>query len=247
MHGKSLHVIAAVIAMTVLLAACNVAPSAPAAAATEAPVAAVMPTTAAPAAEAPAAEAPAAEAPAAEAGATTFTIDAAQSTVRFILDEELGGQPKTVVGETSTVVGSVNVNLDDYSATTISPIQVDARTFVTDSNMRNGAIRRFILQSDQDSYQYIVFTPTAIDGLPAETTVGAPFDLQVTGDLQIRDVTQPVTFDVTVAPVSATELQISGKTLVQRADFDLQIPNVPNVANVEEAVELELDLVAVAQ
>ena len=96
-------------------------------------------------------------------------------------------------------------------------------------------------------YQYIVFTPTAIDGLPDSATVGEPFDLTVTGDLQIRDITHPETFDVTVTPVSETELQITAKTTVQRADFGLQIPNVPRVANVEEDVELELDLVAVAQ
>ena len=227
MQGK-LSFVSVLAVVMMLSAACTVASSVPVG---EAPAAAEM---------------PAAEAPAAAPGATTFVIDAERSTVRFTLDEELGGQPKTVVGETNAVAGSVSVALDDYSTTTIAPIQVDARTFVTDSNMRNGTIRRFILQSDQDQYQYIVYTPTAIEGLPGSATVGAPFDLRVTGDLQIRTVTQPVTFDVTVTPVSESELQISGKTVIARADFDLQIPSVPNVANVEEEVELELNLVAVA-
>lgn len=202
----------------------------------------------APSAPAPAAPAaPAADAPAAAPGATTFVIDPERSSVRFTLDELLRNQPTTVVGETNAVEGSVSLRLDDHSSAAISPIRIDGRSFVTDNNMRNGAIRRFILQTDQDQYQYIVFTPTAIDGLPPAATVGTPFDLSVTGDLQIRDIVSPVTFALSVTPVSETELTMTGNALVQRADFDLQIPNVPNVANVEEEVELAVDLTLVAQ
>ena len=231
MQGKPLYVAVLLAAIITVLAACSTAPSAPVAAA---------PTEVSAAAAAPAAAESA-------AGAPPFVIDAERSRVRFTLDELLRNTPTTVVGETNAVEGSVSLNLDDYSTATIAPIRIDGRTFVTDNNMRNGAIRRFILQTDQDQYQYIVFTPTAIDGLPSAAAVGAPFDLTVAGDLQIRDITKPVSFGVTVTPVSATEIEIAGKTVVARADFDLQIPSVPNVANVEEEVELEIDLVLVAQ
>ena len=61
------------------------------------------------------------------------------------------------------------------------------------TDRRNGAIRRFILQSDRDENQYIVFTPAAIEGMPDAVAVGEPFSFQVTGDLTIRDVTRPET------------------------------------------------------
>jgi polyisoprenoid-binding protein YceI len=86
-----------------------------------------------------------------------------------------------------------------------------------------------------------------LEGLPETVTVGAPFEFSVTGDLKIRDITQPVTFAVTVTPVSETELQGSARATVQRADFDLRIPSVPSVANVSEEVFLEFDFVAVAE
>ena len=204
--------------------------------------------------EATTAEEPAAEAttvPAEEAsgmsGATTFVIDAAQSEVRFTLTELLMGTPTTVVGVGNGIEGSVTINFDDYTQTTISPIVVDASVLATDNNMRNGQIRRNILQTNNPEFQYITFTPNAVDGLPASAAVGEEFSFNVTGDLTIRTITQPMTFAVNVTPVSDREIQGSARATLLRADFDLQIPRVPSVADVSEEVLIEFDFVAVAQ
>lgn len=180
-------------------------------------------------------------------GTATFVIDPAQSEVRFTLTELLMGSPTTVVGTGNGIEGDVTVNFDDYSQTTISPIVIDASLLATDNNMRNGQIRRAILQTNNSDFQYITFTPTAVDGLPESATVGEPFDITVTGDLTIRTTTQPMTFDVTVTPVSETEIQGSASTTLMRADFDLNIPSVPSVADVSEEVQLAFDFVAVAE
>jgi polyisoprenoid-binding protein YceI len=113
--------------------------------------------------------------------------------------------------------------------------------------MRNGQIRRAILQTNNPEYQFITFTPTAVEGLPENVTVGEPFEMTVTGDLAIREITQPITFEVTVTPVSESEIQGSARATLFRADFDLQIPSVPSVADVSEDVLLEFDFVALAQ
>lgn len=184
---------------------------------------------------------------AAVGGTTTFVIDAAQSEVRFILTELLMGNPTTVVGRGNGIEGSVTVNFDDYSQTTISPIVIDASALATDNNMRNGQIRRAILQTNNPEFQYITFAPTAVEGLPESATVGESFDFTVTGDLTIRTITQSMTFDVTVTPVSESEIHGSARATLLRADFDLQIPRVPTVADVSEEVQLEFDFVALAQ
>jgi polyisoprenoid-binding protein YceI len=223
------------------LAACSNTPSAPPSQDTvevEAPAAATA---------APAAEAPQQEAAAASGDVRTYAIDPAQSQARFMIDEVLMGSPKTVVGSTELVAGAVMVDMGNHSLTQIGPIQIDARDLETDDNFRNRAMRRQILASQEDAYQYIVYSPTTLEGLPETVTVGAPFEFSVTGDLKIRDITQPVTFAVTVTPVSETELQGSARATVQRADFDLRIPSVPSVANVSEEVFLEFDFVAVAE
>ena len=176
-----------------------------------------------------------------------FQIAPSESEARFVVDEILFGNPNTVVGVTGDVSGTISIDLTDPTQTTIGPVQVNARTLATDNRFRNRSVNRLILQSNRDEYQYITLTPTAVTGLPAAATVGAPLNLAVTGDLQIRDIVQPATFAVTVTAVSETRIEGLAVGTVQRADFGLTIPNVEGVADVSEAVRLELTFVAVAE
>jgi polyisoprenoid-binding protein YceI len=178
------------------------------------------------------------------AGRQIFQIDPAQSEARFIVHEVLFGNPNEVIGSTTEVSGTIEVDLDDPTKTQIRPIQINARSLVTDNRFRNRSVNRLILQSNRDEYQYITFTPTEIEGLPTAANVGEPLSLQVTGDLQIRDIVQPVTFAVTVTADSPAQLTGLGQATVQRADFDLTIPSVEGVADVTEDVTLELEFVA---
>lgn len=217
-------------------------------AATEPP--AEEPATTEPAAEAVPTEAPVepttAPEPTAEAAptgaATTFTIDSAASQVRFQLDEDLRGVRTTVVGTTDQVAGQLAVNLADLSQTQVGVIQINARTLVTDNNFRNRAIQNEIL--DTGDYEFITFTPTAVEGLPASAAIGETITFTLVGDLTIRDVTLPATFTVEATAVSDTQITGTATAVVNRADFGLQIPSVPNVANVEEEVELYIDFTA---
>jgi polyisoprenoid-binding protein YceI len=230
------------------------APAEAAAEATEAPTEEAADTTTEATAEATeeaSEEAAATEVPAEEvagmSGTVNFVIDAAQSEVRFTLDELLMGNPTTVVGVGNGIEGSITINFDDFSQTTISPIVIDASLLATDNNMRNGQIRRAVLQTNNPEFQYITFTPTSVEGLPTEAPVGTPFTFSVVGDLTIRTITQPMTFEVTVTPVSESEISGNARATLLRADFDLQIPSVPSVADVSEEVLLEFDFVALAQ
>lgn len=179
------------------------------------------------------------------AGPLTFVIDAARSEVRFVIDEVLRGQPTTVTGVNSDVNGELLVDPSNPDATEIGVLTIGAGTFVTDNNQRNGAIRRFILQSGD--HPTITFAPTQITDMPDVVAVGDTLSFQVTGDLTIRDATNSVTFDLTAVVVSESELQLSGSTQILREDYSISIPRVPFVASVEEEVILELDLVATAQ
>jgi len=186
------------------------------------------------------------EGDAAASGAVTFTFVPETTEARFSIYELLLGQDKTVIGTTTAVEGSLTVDPADPASASIAPIRIDATTLATDSSRRNGAIQRWILESDQEAYQYIVFTPTSIEGLPAAVNVGDTFEFTVTGDLTIRDITNEETFTLTVTANSATELAGLGQTTITRGDYDLTIPSVPSVANVAEEVPLEIEFTAVA-
>ncbi len=177
----------------------------------------------------------------------TFVIDSAQSEARFIINEMLLGAPTEVTGVTNQVEGTITIDPNAPAETVLSPIVIDARELKTDRNLRDRAIRRFILQSADDRYQYITFAPTSIEGLPASATAGDSFTFAVTGDLTIRDITAPVTFDVSVTADSDAQISGMAQATVQRATYDLQIPSAPGVADVTEDVRLELSFVAMAQ
>lgn len=183
------------------------------------------------------------QAPAA-AEAAVFKIDAEKSKAAFSIDEKLRGQPKNVIGISSKVSGDITLSPGDLSQAKIGTIQIDAREFTTDSSFRNTAIRRFILESNKDEFQFITFEPTAIEGLPASAKVGDTLTFKIIGNLKVRAIVKPVTFETTATMVSDTEISGTAKTVVTRTDYELTIPTVPGVADVSDAIGLELTFVA---
>lgn len=171
-----------------------------------------------------------------------YEISQADSEARFIIDEVLNGEPNTVIGVTDQVAGQIAVNFSDLSTTQVGAIQVNARTFVTDNNFRNNAIRNRILFTDE--FEFITFTPTAVNGLPENIEVGQEVSFEIVGDLTVRDITQEATFTVTATAVSEEQLVGSASATVLRSDYELQIPSVPGVADVSDEFQLELDFIA---
>ena len=171
-----------------------------------------------------------------------FEINQDDSQVSFDLDEDLRGVRTTVLGVTDQVAGQIALDPTDLSTLQVGTIQVNARTLATDNDFRNRAIQNEIL--DTGSYEYITFAPTAVSGLPESVAVNETATFTIVGDLTIRNITQQVTFDVTATLVSATELSGTATTTISRQDYDLTIPSVPQVANVDEAVVLTIDFAA---
>jgi polyisoprenoid-binding protein YceI len=174
-----------------------------------------------------------------------FEIVQSNSVARFIINEVLNGAPKTVVGATDQVAGEIAIDLDDPPRSQVGTIAVNARTLTTDNDFRNRAIKNRILSTD--NYEFVTFTPTEIVGLPSVTTIGESFAFQMVGDLTVRDVTNQVTFEVTVTPISETQLEGLALTTILYGDFGLTIPEVPSVAGVDDEVRLEIEFAAAAK
>ena len=181
------------------------------------------------------------EAPAA-ATSMLFEIVPAESEARFLIDEVLRGAPVTVAGTTDQVAGQIAVDPSNPASTRLGVIQINARTLATDNEFRNRAIKNVILRTNE--FEFVTFTPTAITGMPENVSVGQPITFQITGELTVTDVTRPVTFDVTVTPVSESELEGLASTTILYRDFGLTIPDSPAVDTVADQVRLELAFVA---
>jgi polyisoprenoid-binding protein YceI len=178
---------------------------------------------------------------------STFVIDAAASVASFEIDEVLRGQPTHVIGETDQVAGQVQVSLDDLSASQFSPIVINARTFRTDQERRDRAIRGpIILNSASDEHEFITFEVTSVDGLEGVADPGSTIEFSITGDLTIRGTTNTVTFEAEVTLEDESTLQGSATANILRSDFGIGIPSVASVAEVTDEVVLNLEFVAIS-
>lgn len=189
----------------------------------------------------------------AEIEAPTTYVTAPGSKVWFVIDEIFRGNPKTVTGVNSKVAAEVVADLDDPSSVVMGPVTIKAAYFDTEPGKepsplgeeigwRDTAINRFILNSNE--YPTITFTPAAIIDLTG-TEQGST--TEVSGDLTVREITRPVIFSVTFEVISAEQIRVSGTSDVRRQDFELRIPNVAHVADVDDDLRLEFDLIFEAE
>jgi polyisoprenoid-binding protein YceI len=174
-----------------------------------------------------------------------FRIDQEASEVRFVINEELSGNPTVVTARTDQVAGDILVDFENPQNSEVGTIRINMRTLATDNEFRNQSIRGMILLSAEDQYEFSDFVVTEVTGLPETIAMGEPFDVTIAGNLTLRGEPQPVTFNATITPVSETEISGTASSVVRYADLGIDIPRVPpQVANIGEEVTLELDFVA---
>jgi polyisoprenoid-binding protein YceI len=196
--------------------------------------------------------APAATAAPAPAGFRTFTIVPAESKASYIVDEEFfadarekynieAGQVQTV-GSTQEVAGQLQLNLDDLS----SPLgdnrfTVQINTLSSDQSLRDGWIRRN--GPRLNDYPTAEFVATGIQGAPASYTEGEEVQFQLVGNLTMRNITQPATFDVTATLQGDT---ITGKATTRAllSAFGIEPPNFANTLVVGDEFTIEVDITA---
>jgi polyisoprenoid-binding protein YceI len=181
---------------------------------------------------------------AATATGNVFTIDSSASQASFTTHEVLLGQPKAVVGTTNGVSGQILVDQSTPSQSKVGQIRVDLTGLATDSDMRNQTIQNRILETGDPANQYAVFVTKSITGLPSSITIGQKVAFTLTGDLTIHQVTRSVSFTATATLASATQLTGQAQTTMRYSDYNIAIPNVPQVSNVADTVTLALTFTA---
>lgn len=245
--------IVAVIALSLLVAACAL-PSASAPAAPTATMAPAPAETAAPAEE-PASDAQADEAEAAGqpvSGLRTFVIIPAESRASYLVDEEFFGGALAklgipagladVVGSTQEIEGRLQLNLDDLSSALGENIfTVRVNTFTTDQNDRDQWIRRDGPRFN--NFPVATFVATAIEGAPGEYFEGEEVSFKLIGDLTIRNITRPTTFDVT-AKINGDTLTGVATARMLMSDFGIDPPNFINTLTVADEFGIEVQITA---
>lgn len=177
-----------------------------------------------------------------ESGSSTvkLVIVPQKSEARYRVREQLASLslPSDAIGKTSAITGAIVGKTDGTIDASQSKFVVDLSTLQSDRSQRDNFLRRTVLQTDQ--YQYATFVPTQATGLPSSFPSSGQSAFKLVGDLTIRNVTKPVTWDVTCQGQS-TEGLCHASTSFKFEYFDLTQPHVSIVLSIVDNITLELD------
>ena len=228
MNNRLIHTLVAAL-MLALLAACGGTTT--------------QTSTAAPAAEPTAAPAVEPTAAPAASGMRTFTIVTEQSSASYEVQEKFLNRaaPNKAIGTTKAVEGELQLSLDGQPTGQISKITVDLRQLTSDSSRRDSRIRSEWLESDK--YPFATFTSTEVQGAPASYTDGQEVSFKLVGNMTIREVTKPVTFDV-VGKLQGDTITGTATTQLLMKDFGFDPPNIAGILTVDDGVTVTVNFTA---
>ena len=163
-----------------------------------------------------------------------LVLDPARSEVRF--RAEATGHAFT--GRTRRIGGRATLAPGDLSGVAGASAEVEAASLETGNGLRDRKMRRML---ESDRYPRILFRAArfAPGDLPREG--GKEFRGVLSGEITVRGVTTPVSFDVAGAWEGAG-LRASGAGEVRFTDFGMKPPRVLGWLRVEDRIRLEFDV-----
>ncbi len=168
----------------------------------------------------------------------TWVVEPGEATfVGYRVEEVLSGVDFTAVGRTPTVSGTL---VADGSTITSVEILADLRDLMSDNGARDAQMKVQALESD--TFPDGIFTLTAPIELPSIPPPGQTIMATATGDLTIHGVTRTVDIELEGA-AQGSQLVVVGSLGVLLSDYDIDTPQAPIVASVEDAAVVEFSLV----
>ena len=163
------------------------------------------------------------------------------SAVSYAIEERLGGNESVAVGVSHVVAGDIVINTDDTSLSRVGEVVVNVEMFDSDSNLRDKRLRHDFLESNH--WPFARFETTAIDGLGTEFVEGESYEVALTGNLTVKDVTSEETFTGTVT-ITSGQLTADVSAEVLSSTYGVGPINVARLAHTADEVTLTFELVA---
>ncbi|HEX6423164.1 MAG TPA: YceI family protein [Acidimicrobiales bacterium] len=175
-----------------------------------------------------------------ETATGAYTIDPSHSRIGFVARHAMVTK---VRGSFNQFDGSGSFDAEDpaksHARLTIQADSIDTRNADRDAHLRSNDF------FEMETYPQITFASTAVEPVDGTT-------FRVTGDLTIKDVTRPVTFDLEYAgtavdPYGNRRLGLEGSVVVNRKDWGLtwNAPLDTGGVLVSEKVTLEFEVSAI--
>ena len=175
-----------------------------------------------------------------------FVLAPSEQAARYRVRERLVGHelPNDAVGETKSVTGAIAFDSSGNIVRQESKFVVDAATFVSDQNRRDGFVRGRLLDARQ--YPSVVLVPTSVRGVALPLPASGSRAIQMIGDLTVRGVTRPTTWKGTV---NFKDGRVVGSAATEFTfdDFQIEQPRVPVLLSVADTIRLEIDFNLIRQ
>jgi polyisoprenoid-binding protein YceI len=159
--------------------------------------------------------------------------------VRYLVREQLAGfdLPNDAVGTTARIEGGVSIGADGKLIPGESRFVVDMASLETDNSRRDNYVRRNTLVTEQ--FPTATFVARSTVGLPAVLPERGDLTFELIGDLTIKGVTQPATWQVTGRRTPDGGVSGLAKTSFNFAKHEIAIPRVRSVLSVDDQIRLE--------
>lgn len=182
----------------------------------------------------------------AQGAALRLVLAPTGNAARYRVREQLVGQdlPNDAIGETKALTGAIAFDSKGKVIAQASKFTVDAGTFVSDKDRRDGYVRRRLLDSSQ--YPSVALVPTAVSGIALPLPTSGAFPFEMTGDLTVRGVTRPTTWKGS-AQFQDGRVTGSAATVFTFDDIMMEQPRVPVLLSVGDTIRLEIDFNLVRQ
>ncbi len=184
-------------------------------------------------------------------GVRTFTIVAEESEASYTVGEEFLSEAVSrlgvvlglteTVGSTNEVEGEFELDLNDPFPLVANHFTVNIRSLTSDQSRRDERIQEQSLESNK--YPIAEFTATAIEDFPESYTEGEEISFKLIGDLTIREISNPVTFDMT-ATLDGNSITGNASTIILMSDYGFAPPSFANFFVVEDETLIQLTFTA---
>ncbi len=162
------------------------------------------------------------------------------SRARYRVRERLFGREldNDAVGETAAITGSIALDKAGAVVRSASQFDVNMSGLTSDEGRRDNYVRTRLLVTD--SFPTTRLAVTSVRGLPSPLPTSGRVQFQLLGDLTVKGVTRPTTWNVT-ANVAGDGLTGTAATAFTFDEFQLTKPRVRSVLSVNDTIRLEYE------
>ncbi|MBE7512710.1 MAG: YceI family protein [Anaerolineales bacterium] len=152
------------------------------------------------------------------------------------------GEFRVAVGITRSIGGEIEIDRGNVANSLVGDIVINISEFRSDEGRRDAAIQSRWLETNR--YPIATFANIEAEGLPTRPYIdGETLSFTLTGELTIREVAVPTTFEATAA-LTGDVLVVRAVSDVKMSDWKFDAPNMAGFVTVDDDMRIVLNLVA---